>query len=126
MRNALIVGLLGLSAFVGGASAASAQETGLDALHEQRREGNRICMVSHTHNGSSPANMNSRKAAEDAAIKDWVGFTTWEYGTPWGSYKLATGKKMNCSKTTTSTWSCNVEARACKPAAPARRAKRPS
>jgi hypothetical protein len=114
MRNALILGLLSLSAFVG-APAASAQETGLDALHEQRREGNRICMVSHYHNGSSSSNMDSRKAAEASAIKDWVGFTTWEYGTPWGSYKLAASKKMDCSKSTTSTWSCKVEARACKP-----------
>jgi hypothetical protein len=95
--------------------AASAQETGLDALHEQRREGNKICMVSHYHYGSS-ANQPNRKAAEAAAIKDWVGFTAWEYGDPWGSWALAGSKKVECTASGAS-HGCTVEARACKPVA---------
>ena len=114
MKKASILGLLSIVMF-GSVPFASAQETGLDALHEQRREGNRICMVSHFHNGASSSNLPSRKQAEAEAIKDWVGFTAWEYGDPWGRYTIAASKKMDCSKSTSSTWSCKVEARPCKP-----------
>lgn len=113
MRKAFILGLLSISTFAV-VPFAAAQETGLDGLHEQRREGGRICMVSHFHYGSS-GNFPTRKAAEAQAIKDWAGFTAWEYGDPWGRYRLAVSKKMECSKSGTS-WSCKVEARPCKPA----------
>ncbi len=99
-----------------GVPSAMAQDSGLglDGLHEQRREGNRICMVSHFHHGSS-ANQPNRKAAEAAAIKDWSGFTAWEYGSAWGSFNNAGSKKVECS-TNGPSHGCSVEARPCRPA----------
>ncbi len=90
----------------------AAEETGLSGIHAQKREGNRICMESHYHYGSS-SGQKSRKLAEEAAIRDWAGFTAWEYGTPWGSFKLAASKNLSCTQTS-DTWSCQAEARPCK------------
>lgn len=92
--------------------ATAEEETGLAAIHDQRREGNRICMSSHFHYGSSSGHK-TRKEAEAAAVRDWAGFTAWEYGLPWGSYRLAASKSMNCTKSG-ATWGCQVEARPCK------------
>ncbi len=94
-------------------SAGADDETGLASIHEQRREGNRICMASHFHHGSS-SGQKTRKLAEAAAVKDWAGFTAWEYGTIWGRYRIAASKNMNCSEAG-GTWSCQVEARPCRP-----------
>jgi len=94
------------------APVAVAEETGLAGIHEQRREGNRICMSSHFHNGSS-AGQNTRKLAEAAAARDWAGFTAWEYGLAWGSYRLAASKSMQCDQSGAA-WGCKVEARPCK------------
>ena len=38
---------------------------------------------------------------------------TWEYGTAWGSYRLAASKTMECSQNG-ATWSCTTQARPCK------------
>ncbi len=92
----------------------AAQETGLDALHTQRREAGKICMIDHFHYGSSTA-MKTKKAAEVEAIRDWAGFTAWEYGDPWGRWTLAGSKKVECTGSGAN-WGCKVEARACKPA----------
>lgn len=98
---------------------AASQETGLDSLHAQVRIGSRICMLDHFHNGSS-SGQPSRKHAEAVAIRTWVDFTVWEYGPPWGSWKLAETKRVSCSQTGGS-WSCTLEARPCKPAGGRRR-----
>lgn len=103
------VGLAAAALF--GAGSASAQ--GLDFLHEQRPEGGRICMTDHFHYGSSNGEP-TRAAAEKAAIASWAGFTVLEYGNNWGSWRIAASKKMNCSQSGTG-WSCNAEARPCKP-----------
>lgn len=89
-----------------------ADETGLDAIHDQRREGNKICMTSHFHSGSS-SGKKTRKEAEAAAAHDWAGFTAWEYGTDWGSHRLAASKSMECSQEG-GAWSCHMQARPCK------------
>jgi len=102
------------AAFFSLAWPAEAQETGLDALHAQVRLGSRICMVDHFHNGSSNGQP-SRKQAEAEAIRVWVDFTVWEYGDPWGSWRLAETKRVNCGQTG-GAWACTLEARACKPA----------
>lgn len=91
---------------------ATAEETGFSSIHEQRREGNRICMSSHSHSGSS-SGQKTRKLAEAAAARDWAGFTAWEYGLAWGSYRLAASKSMQCEQSG-ATWGCKVEARPCK------------
>jgi hypothetical protein len=97
--------------------AASAQ--GLADMHAQKRVGKKICMVDHFHNGASSGEP-SRKAAEAAAIRSWEGFTTWEYGGSWGSFKLAEGKSMNCGPAAGG-WSCDTSARPCRSAVPPRR-----
>lgn len=89
-----------------------ADETGMSSIHAQRQEGNRICMSSHFHSGSS-SGQKTRKKAEAAAAHDWASFTAWEYGTDWGSYRLAADKSMDCSEAAGS-WGCRVEARPCK------------
>lgn len=91
---------------------AVAEETGLDVIHAQRREGNRICMSEHFHYGSSTGQP-SRKAAEAAAARDWAGFTALEYGLAWASFNLAGSKGMKCSQEGR-TWACQAEARPCK------------
>jgi len=107
----LLIAFAAPQVFVHAASADD--ETGLANIHEQRREGNRICMSSHFHHGSS-SGQKSRKEAEAQAIRDWAGFTAWEYGSIWGRYSLAASKNMTCSDSG-STWSCHVEARPCRP-----------
>jgi hypothetical protein len=95
------------------ASTVKDDETALAGIHAQRQEGNRICMSSHYHYGSS-SGQKTRKAAEVQAIRDWAGFTAWEYGTVWGRYTLAASKDMKCSEAPDGTWGCHVEARPCR------------
>jgi hypothetical protein len=93
-----------------GATSAAAQ--GLADIHEHVRVGNKICFKDHFHDGSS-ANQPSRKAAEAEAVKVWRGFTGWEYGAQWGSFRLAESKRVNCSGADKA-WSCQVAARPCR------------
>lgn len=110
--------ILVLSAAVFAASAlpsigdASAQ--GLIDLHAKVRTGNKICLVDHFHDGSS-AGQASKKAAEIVAIRVWQDFTTWEYGSAWGSYRLAASQNANCTQSGGG-WSCVVRARPCRSA----------
>lgn len=94
-------------------SSASAELTGLDRLHAQARVGNKICMVRHEHYGEG--SMPTRRAAELMAIRSWSGFTAFEYGRPWGNYRLAAGRKMECSESG-GRWVCKTSARPCRPA----------
>src|SRR5262249_8176663 len=96
------------------ASGALAQDAGmgLEFLHEQRREGGRICMSEHFHAGSASGQASQRRALA-SATRDWAGFPAWEYGTRWGSWNLAAGKTSNCDQSGGS-WSCTVEARPCR------------
>lgn len=106
---------------VSGSGAVRAQSatglTGNDQLHEQARLGGKICMTAHEHGGEG--SLPSRKGAEAAAIRHWEGFTTWEYGKPWGKYSLAVGKNMECANNG-SVWVCNTRARPCRPAGASR------
>ena len=91
---------------------AVAQSTGLDGLHDKRREGGRVCFTDHFHDGSgSGAN---KKQAEIAAIQSWSDFTSWEYGAAWGSFRNAASKSLKCSGTPGS-MTCSVSARPCRP-----------
>lgn len=91
---------------------ASAQDTGLAGIHDWSRVGGKVCLKDHYHSGSS-AGEKSRKAAELAAIGSWQGFTAWEYGGAWGSFRNAESKHVKCDGGGT-TWGCNVEARPCR------------
>lgn len=93
-----------------GAVPASAQ--GLAGIHEWVRVGGKICMKDHYHDGSS-AGEKSKKAAEEAAIRSWQGFTGWEYGAAWGSFKNAESKSIKCDGGGSS-WGCSVQARPCR------------
>lgn len=92
--------------------AASADETGLASMHEWKRVGKLTCYAEHTHYGSS-AGHRDKKSATAAAIKDWAGFTAFEYGTTWANFNKATAKKIGCSQSP-SGWGCEIEARPCK------------
>ena len=94
-------------------SAAKADDTGFASIHDWKNEkGGRVCMSDHFHdgNGAGP----TREAAEAAARSSWVSFTIFEYGTDWGSYKLAASPKMECGNASSQAWSCATSARPCK------------
>ena len=99
-----------------------AQETGLAAIHEWVRVGRKTCMASHTHDGAGTGK--TKKAAEKAAIQSWESFTRWEYGPPWGRFSESISKTINCDKTTSSEFSCQVNSRPCKTGSVARARKR--
>jgi len=92
---------------------AGAQSTGLDRLHAQARVGGKVCMTEHEHYGEGT--MASRRGAELAAMRAWSRFTAFEYGSQWGSYRAAAGKKLDCSQAGRS-WVCKTWARPCRPA----------
>lgn len=85
--------------------------TGLDKLHAQARVGGKTCMVDHEHGGEGT--LPSKKGASEAAIRHWESFTVWEYGRPWGSYRMAAAKAMDC-QAGGSGWQCKATARPCR------------
>lgn len=96
-----------------GSFTTAAQAVGLDGLHAQARIGNKVCMTEHEHYGEGT--MPTRHAARLLAIRSWSRFTAFEYGREWGSYRLAAGKRMDCSQSGAS-WLCKTYARPCRPA----------
>ena len=105
-----VAAIVGLSM----STSAAAGEGGLADLHEQKREGDRICMSEHFHHGSS-AGESTQKEAEAQAVRRWAGFVAFEYGEPWGDYAISASKTMQCSASNTG-WGCEVDARPCKSA----------
>ena len=99
--------------FLIGPLATSAQAVGLDGLHAQARVGSKVCMTEHEHYGEGT--MPTKRAAQHLAIRSWSAFTAFEYGREWGSYRLAAGKTMDCSKSG-DLWLCKTRARPCRPA----------
>jgi len=93
------------------AASMAQQTTGLEDLHQKRREGGRLCMVDHFHDGYGQAS--KRGGAEAAAILNWRQFTAGEYGLAWHSYKMAASKAMKCSESG-GMWSCHATARPCR------------
>lgn len=91
---------------------ASANDTGLAGIHDLRREGKKLCMSDHFHNGNSAA-QSSKAAALQAAISSWAGFTSLEYGSAWASFKKAASKQVTCTQGS-SGWGCDINARPCK------------
>jgi hypothetical protein len=89
----------------------AAHETGLASIHDWRREGGRICMSDHYHDGSG--NGRTRHHAQLAAMHAWSDFTVFEYGSAWGHFGLAAGRKVRCTGGGQS-WYCAVVARPCK------------
>jgi hypothetical protein len=102
---ALALGVLG-----GAGLPARAGETGIAGIHTWVKVGRKTCLADHFHHGSG--NGKTRAHAERQAIRAWVDFTAWEYGSAWGRYSLAASKRMTCERG--SDWSCQVEARPCR------------
>ena len=75
-RPALIVAIasVGVSAL---ASSALAQGMGLEGLHDHRREGGKVCMVDHFHDGSGSGK--TRKSAEADAARAWTEFGKYNF-----------------------------------------------
>jgi hypothetical protein len=103
--------MLGSVLLIAAVIAARADDTGLAAIHDWRREGGRTCLSDHFHDGAGTGD--TRKAAEAKAIVSWIEFTVLEYGTDWGSYKIAGSKRMDCTEKGAKEWSCALSARAC-------------
>jgi hypothetical protein len=97
---------------VAGAAQMIPQDSSLVGLHDLRREGNLVCMVGHTHIGSSTGQP-TRKAAEVVAMRNWSEFTAWEYGGHWGSATSSANKRMTCSGTA-GKFNCDFESRPCR------------
>ena len=91
----------------------SASAQALEDLHTQRAEGGRWCMADHFHQGTSGGH-STRAAAEREAAASWSSFTALEYGSHWGSWRIAASKSMNCSNNVGS-WGCQADARPCRP-----------
>jgi len=112
MRVIQVFVLLLMTGFGFSAPAVAQADSALVGLHELRREGRAICMVGHYHVGTS-SGQRTKRAARLVAMRDWAGFTAWEYGNHWGRPKISKNKSMSCSKSTTG-WACEFSARPCK------------
>ncbi len=113
MRS-LFAGLVAAVLLAAPLAEAVADDTGVaQLLHSVRREGRNLCLSDHFHDGHSSGEA-TRKAAELAAIKAWAEFTNWEYGTDWARWQKAASKRMTCSQSGPTSWSCHAEARPCK------------
>jgi hypothetical protein len=106
-----LAGVFAVAASLAQSAPVQASETGVAGIHSWVRVGGKTCLVDHYHDGSGTGA--TKGAAQAAAIRSWVDFTAWEYGSSWGRYGLAVGKSMNCDRGT-SGWSCNTSARACR------------
>lgn len=103
------VAVAGLTVFDG--HIARADQTGLASMHDQRREGRKVCMSSHFHSGTGQGR--TKKAAKAAAIKAWQEFTAFEYGLDWAYYRRAASRGLRYDRTA-SGWEAYVEARPCR------------
>lgn len=99
-----------LTMLVAGHSAVLGDQTGVAGMHEWTKERGRTCMKSHFHSGSGEGK--TKAAARRAAIANWQGFTAWEYGSDWASFKVAGSRGISYSRSGRG-WSASVEARPC-------------
>jgi hypothetical protein len=93
------------------AAPASADQTGLAAMHDMARVGGKMCMTDHTHYGSGQGA--NKAAAQKDAIGSWQSFTEFEYGSDWARFSKAVGKRISCSQSGSGV-DCQVEARPCR------------
>ncbi len=106
-----LVAALALGASVGLMAPRAEAQSLAETLHDLVRVGGKVCLKDHAHYGEGYGA--SRRVAELSAISSWQGFTAWEYGNAWGSYRLAEGKSMRCG-TGPAGWTCAVDARPCR------------
>ncbi len=92
-------------------TAVLADDTGLASMHDLRKERGRLCMADHWHSGSGEGR--TKAAARAAAIRSWVDFTNFEYGTVWAHFSTAASQSTRYTKAA-SGWSAAVDARPCR------------
>jgi hypothetical protein len=112
MTNRLLL-ISAMAALTMSVGSARADETGLAAIHTWKKVGKKTCMLDHYHSGQGTGA--NRKAAEAAAIQSWASFTDLEYGSSWASFKIAERKSVKCSQDGSNSFSCQIEALACRP-----------
>lgn len=91
---------------------AKADDTGFASMHDLRKFGRKLCMITHFHHGSSSSTYKTKRSAKKSAIRAWEEFTAFEYGTDWARFRRARKKGMSCSKE--GGWSCSVSALPCR------------
>ena len=99
------------AAFSLASTAAVADDTGLAYSHTLRKEGGRTCMADHYHSGSGEGR--TKESARAAAVRSWIDFTNFAYGTVWARFGNAAGQSTHYTKADKG-WSADVEARPCK------------
>jgi hypothetical protein len=109
MFRARLLALVGACSLV--SKAALADDTGLAYSHTLRKEGGRTCMADHFHSGSGEGR--SKESARAAAVRSWIDFTNFEYGTAWARFGIAASPSTHYTKAEKG-WTADVEARPCK------------
>lgn len=92
-------------------TAAVADDTGFAYTHNLRKEGGRLCMSDHYHQGSGAGR--TKEGARAAAIRSWADFTNFEYGSAWARFSVARSATTRYSKAEKG-WSADVDARPCR------------
>lgn len=93
------------------AASAFADDTGFAYTHSLRKERGKLCMADHWHSGSGDGR--TKAAARRAAMRSWIDFTNFEYGSVWARFSRAASKTTRYTKAA-SGWSATVEARPCR------------
>jgi hypothetical protein len=102
-----LAGVFSLAATAG----AFADDTGLAYSHDLRKEGGRLCMSDHYHQGSGEGR--TKAAARSAAIRSWADFTNFEYGSAWARFSAAASSTTRYTKADNG-WSADIDARPCR------------
>lgn len=90
---------------------ALAQDSGLSSMHAQRREAGKVCMIDHFHYGSGSGSTKPKALAD--AIGAWQGFTDFEYGGRWASWRRSASKQIKYSSSPTG-FTADISSRPCK------------
>ncbi len=109
MRRLTFAGLLAVVTLA--PVAATAQDEGMSSMHEQRREGGRVCMSDHFHYGNGAGGTKPKALAE--AISSWQSFTDFEYGRAWASWKRSASKQISYGSSP-SGFTADVSSRPCR------------
>jgi hypothetical protein len=95
MKSFALVGLAAIGLFLANPGQSIANETGFAGMHAQSVIKGRLCFTGHTHVGTGVRQITKKQAIASAA-GDWASFTSFEYGTSWGQWRIATAKKVEC------------------------------
>ena len=87
------------------------QSASYSAPHSARIIGRKLCLESHTHVGGATGR--TKRIAHKKAIREWIEFTAWEYGTAWASYRRSAKKTVTYIKEEVG-WLARVESLPCR------------